>query len=188
MATHPCILAWEIPWTEKPGGLQSTASQRVGHDQARHGSGNLRPRRKSGRTPRAAPKATPQVAAAPVAWLCLLGSCWATEHPMILLSFVLASRWWVLSHLHRNLILLESVLLSFFAFSLRSCLELISGMWVTRWWWREGMFCWSWETLPRGEGAASGVSGVCLVLAANLGSKGPEKSFHCPEVQLPYWF
>ena len=31
MATHPCILAWEIPWTEEPSGLQSTRSQRVGH-------------------------------------------------------------------------------------------------------------------------------------------------------------
>ena len=26
------ILAWEIPWTEKPGGLQSTGSQRAGHN------------------------------------------------------------------------------------------------------------------------------------------------------------
>ena len=32
MATHSGILAWRIPWTEKPGGLQSTGSQRVGHD------------------------------------------------------------------------------------------------------------------------------------------------------------
>ena len=32
MATHPSILAWEIPWTEEPRGLQSTGSQRVGHD------------------------------------------------------------------------------------------------------------------------------------------------------------
>ena len=32
MANHPNILAWEIPWTEEPGGLQSTGSQRVGHD------------------------------------------------------------------------------------------------------------------------------------------------------------
>ena len=31
-ATHSSILAWKIPWTEKPGGLQSTGSQRVGHD------------------------------------------------------------------------------------------------------------------------------------------------------------
>ena len=29
MATHPSILAWRIPWTEEPGGLQSTALQRV---------------------------------------------------------------------------------------------------------------------------------------------------------------
>ena len=29
MATHPSILAWRIPWTEEPGGLQSTGSQRV---------------------------------------------------------------------------------------------------------------------------------------------------------------
>ena len=30
MATHFSILAWKIPWTEKPGGLQSMESQRVG--------------------------------------------------------------------------------------------------------------------------------------------------------------
>ena len=30
MATHSSILAWRIPWTEEPGGLQSTGSQRVG--------------------------------------------------------------------------------------------------------------------------------------------------------------
>ena len=29
MATHSSILAWEIPWTEEPGGLQSTGLQRV---------------------------------------------------------------------------------------------------------------------------------------------------------------
>ena len=32
MATHSSILAWRIPWTEDPGGLQSMGSQRVGHD------------------------------------------------------------------------------------------------------------------------------------------------------------
>ena len=34
MATHSSILAWEIPWTEEPGGLQSTGSQRVRHNLA----------------------------------------------------------------------------------------------------------------------------------------------------------
>ena len=34
MATHSTILAWRIPWTEKPGRLQSMGSQRVGHDWA----------------------------------------------------------------------------------------------------------------------------------------------------------
>ena len=34
MATHSSILAWKIPWTEEPGGLQSIGSQRVGHDGA----------------------------------------------------------------------------------------------------------------------------------------------------------
>ena len=34
MATHSNILAWRIPWTEEPGGLQSTGSQRVGHNWA----------------------------------------------------------------------------------------------------------------------------------------------------------
>ena len=32
MATHSSILAWRIPWTEEPGGLQSMGSQRVVHD------------------------------------------------------------------------------------------------------------------------------------------------------------
>ena len=32
MATHSSILAWRIPWTEEPGGLHSTGSQRVGHN------------------------------------------------------------------------------------------------------------------------------------------------------------
>ena len=32
MATHFSVLAWRIPWTEKPGGLQSMGSHRVGHD------------------------------------------------------------------------------------------------------------------------------------------------------------
>ena len=31
-ATHSSIHAWRIPWTEEPGRLQSTGSQRVGHD------------------------------------------------------------------------------------------------------------------------------------------------------------
>ena len=32
MATHSSSLAWRIPWTEEPGGLQSMGLQRVGHD------------------------------------------------------------------------------------------------------------------------------------------------------------
>ena len=32
MATHSSTLAWKIPWTEKPGRLQSMESQRVGHN------------------------------------------------------------------------------------------------------------------------------------------------------------
>ena len=31
MATHLSILAWEIPWAEEPGGLQSMGSQRIGN-------------------------------------------------------------------------------------------------------------------------------------------------------------
>ena len=34
MATHSSTFAWKIPWTEKPGRLQSMGSQRVGHDLA----------------------------------------------------------------------------------------------------------------------------------------------------------
>ena len=34
MATHSSILAWRIPWTKEPGGLQSMGSQRVGHNWA----------------------------------------------------------------------------------------------------------------------------------------------------------
>ena len=32
VATHSSVLAWRIPWTEEPGGLQSTGSHRVRHD------------------------------------------------------------------------------------------------------------------------------------------------------------
>ena len=32
MATHSSVLAWRIPWTEEPGGPQSTVLQRVRHD------------------------------------------------------------------------------------------------------------------------------------------------------------
>ena len=31
MATDPSILAWRVPWTEEPGGLQSMGLQRIGH-------------------------------------------------------------------------------------------------------------------------------------------------------------
>ena len=34
MATHSSVLAWEIPWTEEPGGLPSMGLQRVGYDRA----------------------------------------------------------------------------------------------------------------------------------------------------------
>ena len=34
MATHSSVLAWRIPWTEKPGGLQSMGSHRVRHDRS----------------------------------------------------------------------------------------------------------------------------------------------------------
>ena len=36
MAAHSSILAWEIPWTEEPGGLQSMRSQKVGRDSDLH--------------------------------------------------------------------------------------------------------------------------------------------------------
>ena len=32
MVIHPSILTWRIPWTEKPGGLQSIVLHSVGHD------------------------------------------------------------------------------------------------------------------------------------------------------------
>ena len=41
MATHSSILAWKIPWTEEPGGLQSLGLQRVRHDCAQSTSNVL---------------------------------------------------------------------------------------------------------------------------------------------------
>ena len=41
MATHSSTLAWETPWTEKPGGLPSMGSHRVGHDWHDSSSSNL---------------------------------------------------------------------------------------------------------------------------------------------------
>ena len=32
MATHSSVLAWRVPWTEEPGGLQSVGLHRVGHN------------------------------------------------------------------------------------------------------------------------------------------------------------
>ena len=32
MTTHSSILAWRVPWTEEPGGLQSIGLQKIGHD------------------------------------------------------------------------------------------------------------------------------------------------------------
>ena len=32
MATHSSVLAWRMPWTEEPGGLQNPGSQGAGHD------------------------------------------------------------------------------------------------------------------------------------------------------------
>ena len=41
MATHSSTLAWKVPWTEEPGGLQSMGSQRVGHDGAHTNSDGI---------------------------------------------------------------------------------------------------------------------------------------------------
>ena len=40
MATHSSILAWRLPWTEEPGGLQSMGSQRVRHNWEQHTQGH----------------------------------------------------------------------------------------------------------------------------------------------------
>ena len=40
MATHSSILAWRIPWTEDPGGLQFMGLQRAGHDLATEQTGS----------------------------------------------------------------------------------------------------------------------------------------------------
>ena len=42
MGTHSSILAWEVPWTEEPGGLQSMELQRVRHGQAQSTCAYLR--------------------------------------------------------------------------------------------------------------------------------------------------
>ena len=55
VATHSCFLAWEILWTEEPGGLQSMGLHRVGHDLATEqthrekGNEGLRTQRRFGR-------------------------------------------------------------------------------------------------------------------------------------------
>ena len=41
MATHPRTLAWKIPWTEEPGGLQSVEPQRAGHNSPHAGLGRV---------------------------------------------------------------------------------------------------------------------------------------------------
>ena len=51
MATHSSTLAWEIPWTEEPGGLQSMGLQRVGEDlvtkQQQHNSSNQKTKKET---------------------------------------------------------------------------------------------------------------------------------------------
>ena len=42
MAAHSSILAWRIPWTEEPGGLQPTGSQRVGRDRVTNTSSQFK--------------------------------------------------------------------------------------------------------------------------------------------------
>ena len=51
MATHSSILAWKIPWTEKPSKLQSMGSQRVGHDWATSLSISLSPKAQQVKSP-----------------------------------------------------------------------------------------------------------------------------------------
>ena len=51
MATHSSILAWRIPWTEEPGGLQSTGSQRVGHNWSDLHMQNLKKKNKEPTSP-----------------------------------------------------------------------------------------------------------------------------------------
>ena len=41
MTTQSSTVDWEIPWTEEPGGLRSTGSQRVGHDLATKYNNNI---------------------------------------------------------------------------------------------------------------------------------------------------
>ena len=53
MATHSSVLAWEIPWTEEPGGLQSMVLQRVRHNQGtEQACTESKTRLKDGRTKR----------------------------------------------------------------------------------------------------------------------------------------
>ena len=45
MATHSGILAWEIPWTEEPGELQSMGSKQVGHNHSMDAAASTAERR-----------------------------------------------------------------------------------------------------------------------------------------------
>ena len=49
MADHSSILAWRIPWTEKPGGSQFMGPQRVGHDWAKHANTHSPKERENGK-------------------------------------------------------------------------------------------------------------------------------------------
>ena len=70
MAPHSSTLAWKIPWTEEPSGLQSMGSLRVGHDRATSLSlfTFMHWRRKWQPTPVFLPGESP-------AWLSLVGCC-----------------------------------------------------------------------------------------------------------------
>ena len=49
MSSHSSILAWRIPWTEKPGGSQFMGPQRVGHDGAKHANTHTPKEREDGK-------------------------------------------------------------------------------------------------------------------------------------------
>ena len=63
MAAHSGILAWRTPWTEEPGGLQSTGLKRVGRDLAQAHTQSYRGLVRKARSLTTNPKVNPQLRA-----------------------------------------------------------------------------------------------------------------------------
>ena len=112
MAAHSSILAWRVPWTEEPGGLQSMGSQRVGHDWATNTFERYEPLLRS-------PLRGRFICGAYITEVVLWGNC---------LSSYLVEKF--LLSLHGQVVCVHACVLSCFKLSCFSCVWLYATPWL----------------------------------------------------------